>query len=107
MAWASLNTLGSNSSKSASTSLTMSNSAGAEVGHIVIVLIGKDNTSTVDGDNGEVTSVTDGATPSNTYIKLREYTRGAAAGSSATISVWMSQITTHLSSSNGITANFA
>lgn len=75
------------------------------VGDVVIIGVASDNTSSPDGDNSEVSGVTD--TRGNIYLKAREHTNaqgGAATG--ATISVWYSQITTALQVNDDITATF-
>lgn len=77
----------------------------AAINDLVLVSIAKDNTSTVDGDNAEVTSVTD--SKGNTYAKAKEFTNaqtGSATG--ATASVWFSKITTALAVGDTVTINY-
>lgn len=52
-----------------------------------LLLIAKDNSSTTDGDNSEITSVTGGT---GTWTKLAEYTNGnGSAGAGVTVSLWL------------------
>jgi len=107
VAWSSVNTLGSANDKTAGTSVVMTVSATAEAGNVVAVVVACNNNSTVDGDNGEVLSISDSA-GGNTWEKAGEFTNGqgtAAAG--ATVSVWYSVLATQLTAStHTITANF-
>lgn len=73
---------------------------------IVIVQVVLDNNATVDGDNGEVTSVTD--PKGNQYFKAKEFTNSqGAAGGGCTVSLWYSQLDTALEVNDAVTANFS
>lgn len=106
MAFASVGTIGSNSSVAADqSSLAITTTAVAEVDRLVTVHIALDNNQTTDGDEGAVSSVTDSA--GNTYSKGGEFCNGnGLAQAGATISEWYSVITTQLASGGAITANF-
>jgi hypothetical protein len=89
--------------KSATTSIGLS--ANVAAGKVAFAIIAKDNTSTVDGNNNEVTSVVDNQ--GNIWEKQAEFTNGqGSAGTGATISLWKSKITTALSGANNLTFNF-
>lgn len=105
MSWSSIGNIGTAANAVSSTTITITTSATAEAGNVVLVAIGKDNTSTTTGDNSEVTGVTDSA--GNTYTKICEHTRGGVAAASITVSVWRSLITSQLTSGGTITASFA
>ena len=76
------------------------------VGDVSLVVSVSDNISTLDGDNSEVTSVTDSG--GNTYTKLGEYTNsGGAAAAGVTCSIWMSQLTTALATTATFTINYS
>lgn len=69
------------------TSFAVSPSTSIGADNYVLLVINRDNDSTTDGDNGEVTGVTD--TQGNTWTKLKEMTNGqGAAAAGAMISVW-------------------
>ena len=107
MAWTSLNTLGSNQSKTAGTSIALTTSAAVEAGHVVVVIVAIDNTQTTDGNTSEVSSITDSA-GGNTWVKAREFCNGqGGAASGATVSVWYSKLTNAIVSGGTITANLA
>lgn len=83
------NVVNSPTTKDGTTSSKTSGSGNGATGPCwVIVCTAADNSSTTDGDNNEVTSVTDA--DSHTYVKLLEFTnsRGAANGG-ANCSIWM------------------
>lgn len=97
---------GSGQNKASSTSV-VTGSVTVTAGNLVIVVVAADNTSTgADGDNGEVSSITDSA-GGNTWLKAREFTNtNAAAAAGATVSIWYSILVNGLSGGT-ITANFA
>ncbi len=69
------------------TSFAVSPSTSIGADNYVLLVINRDNNSTTDGDNGEVTGVTD--TQGNTWTKLKEMTNGQGAANGGTmISVW-------------------
>jgi hypothetical protein len=90
VAFASVGTGGtgvSSTSTSSFTLTTVTNTINAANNRFAILTIVSDNTSTVDGDNGEVTSVTGG---NGTWTKLGEYTNSnGAAAAGVTNSLWM------------------
>lgn len=94
--------------KTAGTSITATLDVGTTLADrtIVYVCIVKNNDSTVDGETSEVTSVTD--TKGNFYQKAKEFTNGqGAAAGGATAALWWSKLTTPLTTSDTITANFS
>jgi hypothetical protein len=100
--FASVGTLGTGVRSTGGTSTTITTSATAEAGNVVIVAVGKDNTQTTDGATNEVTGVTDSA--GNTYEKAGEFTNGeGSAGAGATVAVFLSQLETQLDSGGTIT----
>src|ERR1041384_4789690 len=102
MAFASLNTLGSNQNKTSGNSIAVTTTAAAESGHLVVVIVAIDNTGTGDGDNSEVNSISDSA-GGNTWTKAREFTNGqGAANAGATVSVWFSVLTNQINSGGTI-----
>jgi hypothetical protein len=69
-------------------------------GNLAILVIGADNSSTTNGDNSEVSSVTDSG--GNTWTKAREHTNGnAAASAGAMVSMWYTKPTTTLTAGAG------
>jgi hypothetical protein len=82
--------------------------SGAAVGELLVFAVAVDNASSIDNaDNGDVTGVADDG-GINTWIKVREITRGGgAAQAGATMSLWYSDITSALSSSAVVSASFA
>lgn len=109
MAWSMINSTFLANRTTAGTSLTsgaVTNTV--EAGNAHIIAIALDNTGTSDGDNGEVTSVTD-STGANTYNKLGEFTNAnGSAGAGATASLWYSILASQLTSGAGtVTCNFS
>lgn len=105
MAFASVGTLGTVQNKTSQTSTSLTTSASASAGDLVVLVIAKDNVSTTDGETSEVSSVTDSG--GNTWTKAKEYTNGeGAAAEGSTVSVWYSRLTTGISSGGTITANY-
>jgi hypothetical protein len=107
MAFAFLASVGG-SSKTAGTSVGSSGPGSNKTGTLLLVVsVAVDNTSTgSDGDNSEITSVTD--TLGNVYTKVKEFTntQGAAAGG-ATVSVWTAVMTGTFSTADSATANYS
>lgn len=95
-------------SKIAGTSLTCTvATANFAAGDIAVLWFAGDNTATVDGNDGLLSSVTDSA--SNTWTVQRCFTNGqGAAAAGATTCIAWSKLTTGLTSGSGtITANFS
>lgn len=106
MAFASIGTIGTGNSTATDTTLSLTTSAAAEAGNLVILCIGLDNHQTTDGQTSEISSVSD--PNSNTWTKLGEFCNGqGAANDGATVSVWSSVITTTIASSSVITITLA
>jgi hypothetical protein len=92
--------------KTASTSWTFAYSVGVTAGRTYFLAIACDNLGTADGDNGDVTSVSDNA--GNTFTKAAEFTNGqGGAASGATVSVWYCSSMLATTTSNSITVNFS
>lgn len=89
------------------TSISKSPSPAIAVGKIAFAAVVKDNTSTVNGDNSEVTSVTD--SQGNTWTKVMEYTKSSgAAADGTTASLWICNgVTVQIETTDSITAAFA
>lgn len=80
-------TAASAASSSSFTLTTTSQAVDASSNRFGLLLLAKDNSSTTDGDNSEVTSVTGG---SGTWTKLAEYTNGnGTAGAGVTVGLWL------------------
>lgn len=107
MSFVDKSSLGTGTSTSAGTTLTLTaGSNQTEPGFLVVLLIALDNTGTTDADFSEVSSVADSA--GNTWIKRAEYTNGqGSAGAGATISAWTSVLTTQIPTGGTITATLA
>ena len=106
MAFASFDTVGTATSKTSNTTLALTPTNQMDVNNIGVLVIALDNTSTVDGNTTEVSTVTD--TANNVYEKLREFCNGqgtAAAG--ATVSVWFTRATADLPITGTLTITFA
>jgi hypothetical protein len=74
-------------------------------GDFAILTISTDNTSTVDGDNNEHTSVSGGT---GTWTKLGEYTNSnGAAAAGITVSVWLFEASGSVPVGTSITLSFA
>lgn len=90
MALSSIGSGGIGSHSTSATSFTISNTAlsiNASDNHFAILAITVDNNATVDGDNGEITSVTGGT---GTWSKLGEYTNSnGAAAAGVTVACWL------------------
>jgi len=91
MAITAVGSLGTNGLATSSTTVTLVANAAVLAGDWIVVNVASNNTSTVDGDNSEVSSVTD--TRGNPWTKLGEWTNAnGAAGSGVTTSLWMTQV---------------
>lgn len=107
MAFASIGTLGTGANTTANTTLVLTTSAAAEAGNLVVLVIGKDNASTVDAETSEITGIADSA-GGNTWVKYGEYCNGqGAANAGATVSVWTCIVTNTISSGGTITATLS
>ena len=106
MAFASVGSLGSTQSKTANQStLVITTSATLEAGHLGVLLIGVDNNSSGDGDEGAVSGVVDSA--GNIWTKAIEFRNGeAGAGEGAVCSMWYKIVSSQLPSGGTITATF-
>lgn len=102
MAFSAVTALGTNGVDTGGGNLVITTSADAEVGKWAFVLIGKDNVSTTDGTGSEITSVSDSA--GNVWASAGAFVNGqGAANAGAYVDVWVSHITTQLSSGGTIT----
>jgi hypothetical protein len=96
----------SSAGKGASSSTSLFYSLTLAAGTISIVLAGKDNIQTTDGQTSEVTSVSDNK--GNTFTKIGEFTNGqTAADAGATISVWKCKLTTGVISTDSVSINYS
>lgn len=106
MAWGAPSNIGTGRNKASSTTVVLTTTVAIAADEVAVVIIAADNTSTVDGDNGEVSSITDSA-GGNTWTKAREFTNSqGAANAGATVSVWFSKLTNGIALGGTITANF-
>lgn len=80
----------------------------ASVGTVVLVVVSSDNTSTTDGDNSEITNVSDNA-GGNTYTKLAEYANGSpGAAAGCVVAVWQTKVAAAITAfAHTITVTFA
>lgn len=107
MAFSRIGSLGTRANKTAnqpSSSVTLT--ATANPGNLVVVVIAVDNNSATDQDEGAVSGVIDSA-GGNTWVEGAEFTNsdgGAQNGTTGTI--WWSQITNTIPSGGTITASF-
>ena len=91
MAITSVGNLGTNGSASNNSTITLATGIALTAMDWILVHATSNNTSTVDGDNSEVTSVTD--TRGNSYIKVGERTNSnGVAGTGLTVSLWRTQV---------------
>jgi len=97
--------VGADSSSGSSYSMTTATTALA-AGNIALLVSVSDNTSTVDGDNSEITRVTDSG--GNTWTKLAEYTNSptAAVADGVTVSIWLTRATAAVAIGGTITITF-
>lgn len=107
MAFASVGSAGSGSSKTANQSSTaLTTSATIEAGNLAVLMIAVDNNASTDGDEGAVSSVTDSA-GGNTWSKALEFCfADTASQAGSTCSVWYCVLATQLSSGGTVTANY-
>lgn len=104
MTIASVGSLGTGTRNGAGTSTTITTSAVAEVGNLIVVMVAMDNVQTTDQQSNDVTSVTDSV--GNTYTKIGEYTNGqGAAAAGATVAAFQSVVTIQLGNGGVITVN--
>jgi hypothetical protein len=102
MAFSRIGSIGTGVRTSSGTTTTITTSALANAGDVVLVWVAKDNTATSDSVTNEVTNCTDSA--GNKYAKAGEYTNSAgSAQSGATVSLWYSTLTANLASGQTIT----
>lgn len=103
MAFASQGSMGTGSSKTSGTTVTVaSTSQTANVGDLVLVLIAADNLDTSDIETTRW-SVED-STGANTYTRVGEYVNGeGAAASGVQVALFYSRLTTQLASGGSIT----
>lgn len=97
-----LGSIGDAASGTSGTSLVITTTAAAAVGNLVLLVVGKDNTSTGDSVTNEVTTVEDSG--GNGWWKIAEYCNGqggAAAG--AVVSVWACLVGAQIASAGTIT----
>lgn len=106
MAFASVGTLGVTVlPKTSGTTQALAVSADAEVGNVVVVGSAWDNAGTSQADTSQLSIADDSG---NTWIKIRERTYSAgAANDGVTVAVWVSKITTQISSGANITVTSA
>jgi hypothetical protein len=88
-------------------SLVLTTSAQLDAGNLGILIIAFDNTSAVDGNTTEVSSVVD-STGANTYSSMREYCNasGGAAGGQV-VAIWKTRAASTLASAGTVTITFA
>lgn len=106
MAIASVGTLGTGANSTSNSSYTFNTATNSLAsGDFGILVNVTDNTSTVDGDNNEHTSVSGGT---GTWTKLGEYTNAnGAAAAGVTTSVWLFQASGTVSTGTTITLNYS
>lgn len=100
--------MGIGTSKSAGTSVGIASALQtADIGDLVIVNLGINNTQTGDGDSTDINSVTDNAAIPNIYTVVKQYTNGrGSAQAGATAGLYYSVITSSLPITTGtITAD--
>jgi hypothetical protein len=83
--------LGTNGLATSNTTVTLATGIALTAMDWILVHATSSNTSTTDGDNSEVTSVTD--TRGHSYVKVGEYTNSnGVAGTGLTVSLWRTQV---------------
>ncbi len=88
-------------------SVTLTTTAVASSGNLVILAVSVDNHSASDGDEGAVTGITDSA-GGNTWSKAGEYCNGSPGlQAGTTISLWYSVLTNTIASGGTIVAAFS
>lgn len=104
MAIASGGTLGTAANSTSNSSFSLTTSGALNAGEYAIVVAVSDNTSTTDGDNSEVSSVTFGGV---NMVKLGEYTNGSpGAAAGVTTSVWGLRAGRTFATSSTVTINY-
>jgi len=99
MAITAVGSLGTNGLATSNTTVTLLTNAAVLAGDWIVIDVASNNTSTVDGDNSEVSGVTD--TRGNPWTKLGEWTNAnGAAGSGVTTSLWMTQVSVDIPASD-------
>lgn len=108
MTIASVGTLGTVNDTSAGTTVVLTTSAAAEAGHLVVIVVAKDNLGTTKGQTSEITGITDSA-GGNTWTLAGEYCNSptGAANDGVTCSVWFSVLTNQINSGGTITATMS
>lgn len=102
---ASVGDFGTGSSSTSSTTLTMTTATAMSAGQTAILGIYSDNTSTTDGSNGELTSVSGGT---GVWDELGEYTNGnGAAAAGATVALYRFVASGTVASGTTITITFS
>src|SRR5436190_6675436 len=102
----SVGTIGSAQSKTAGTTLVITPTNQLNAGDLGVLVIAVDNTATTDGDNSELTTVTD--SKGNAWDKVREFTNGnGTAATGATVAIFKSDIGVNVLVTDNITINFA
>ena len=77
------------------------------VGELAVIVVAVDNLGTADGDNGEVTSVTNSGTAA-TWIKAKQFSNAqGAAQAGACVSIWYAIPTVEIASGATITITFS
>ena len=100
MAIASVGSLGSQTSKASTTTLTMTATADAEVGNLVVILTAWDNTATTDGAS---TNLSCSDESSNTWTKILERTEtDGAAEDGTTLAIFYTRVTTQIDAGDDI-----
>ena len=104
--WSNIGSRGCSNSKTSSSSVSVTASAPVSAGDVLVAIVATDNIATTDGDKSDISSVTD--SKSNSYTKAVQFTNSeGSAGSGATVGIYFSKITTTLTTSDTVTANFA
>ncbi len=103
---ASVGTMGTGTSSTSTTTIVTTTATNAlAIGDTAIIVAASDNTSTTNGDNSEVSGVTDSV--GNTWTKLAEYTNGqGSAAAGTTVSVWMTYATVALPIGGSVTVTY-
>ena len=106
MAITSVAARGTGVSSSSGTTVGVTPTGTIVAGRVAVLTVSTDNTQTTTGTSSNHSTVTDSA--GNTWAKLGEYTNGqSAAAAGITVSVWMSQLTTQLTTGTPVTATLS
>ena len=108
MAFAAVGTIGSGTSKTANqTGGTLTLTAQADAGNLIVLVIAVDNSATTDQDESAVSGLTDSA-GGNTWTKIAEFTNSdGGAQNGSTCSVWYSVLTNTISSGGTISWSYS